>query len=102
VLARAGDALTERLAVEKDADPLAVGSRGRLAAALAAVARRLGEGELIELLRGPLCRGEARSLLLDELGRRAGRRFGDAWELVEWARANRPGLDLRGASGTQG
>jgi hypothetical protein len=102
VLARAGALLTERLAVEKDAVIVRVGTtRGRLAAALAAVAQRLSEGELIELLRGPLCRAEARSVLLAELGRRAGRRFGDTWELVQWVRANRPGLDLREASGAQ-
>jgi hypothetical protein len=93
VPAAAAAALVERLAVEKEWKVPAM-----LAAALADLGRRLDEGELVGLLGAPLCRGEARALVLGELGRRAGRPFADVWEFAEWARVHRPDLDLRSAA----
>src|SRR5262249_32491794 len=90
VLALGTAGLVERLGVEKEwkVPP-------RVVAALTALARRLGEGALVGLLRAPLCCGQTRPPGLDELGRRTGQRFADGWEFVEWARTNRPTLDLR-------
>jgi hypothetical protein len=90
VFAIAAANLVERLAVERD-----VMVSGRLAAALTKVGPLVAEGELVRLLRAPLCGGQARSLVLDELGRRMTQRFADVWEFVQWARTNRPNLHLR-------
>jgi hypothetical protein len=90
VFAIAAASLLERMAVEREEWV----SR-ELAAALTRVRRLVAEEELVSLLRAPLCGGQARSLVLDELGRRMTQRFADVWEFVEWARTNRPNLHLR-------
>jgi hypothetical protein len=63
--------------------------------ALAAVATRIDDQELVDILKGPLCVGQARAAILSELGRRAGRPFPTVWDFVDWARTHEPGLDLQ-------
>jgi hypothetical protein len=55
---------------------------------------RLSAQQLVELLKLPGCVGAARRVVLDQLGNRYKRRFGDLWEFVGWAQENEPGLDL--------
>jgi hypothetical protein len=50
--------------------------------------------ELVELLKHPLCVGKARRSVLDVLGWRYGRRFDDQWDFVEFAEAQKLGLDF--------
>jgi hypothetical protein len=50
--------------------------------------------QLVELLKHPLCVGEARRALLDQLGNRYGRRFADQWEFVRFANERDLGLDF--------
>jgi hypothetical protein len=90
VLARGGNALIERLAVETNP-----ATRSNLAAALAVVVGRLDEEKLIGLLQVPLSRGETQALMLDELGRRLGQRFADTRAFEEYVRVNRGHLELR-------
>jgi hypothetical protein len=49
---------------------------------------------LVELLKHPLCVGEARRAVLDTLGTRYGRTFADQWEFVRFAQENNLGLDF--------
>jgi hypothetical protein len=49
---------------------------------------------LVELLRHPLCVGEARRAVLGALGRRYQRTFADQWEFVRFAEEQKLGLDL--------
>jgi hypothetical protein len=49
---------------------------------------------LSELLKHPLCVGEARRVVLDELGQRYGRRFADHWAFVRFAQEHKLGLDF--------
>jgi hypothetical protein len=58
--------------------------------------RGLNEQGLVEVLKSPLCVGRARSVILAELGRRAGRAFPTVWEFVLWAGTNQRSLDLHG------
>jgi serine/threonine protein kinase len=55
---------------------------------------RLTEVQLVDLLRMPTCREPARQVILVQLGWQCGRPFADMWEFVEWAKENRPDLDL--------
>jgi hypothetical protein len=50
--------------------------------------------QLVELLKHPLCVGEARRVLLDQLGNRYGQRFADQWEFVRFDREQSLGLDF--------
>jgi hypothetical protein len=49
---------------------------------------------LVDLLKHPLCVGEARRLVLEQLGRHYHRSFADQWEFVEYARQQNLNLDL--------
>jgi tRNA A-37 threonylcarbamoyl transferase component Bud32 len=49
---------------------------------------------LVDLLKHPLCVGEARRLVLGQLARHYGRPFADQWEFVEHVRQHRLNLDL--------
>jgi hypothetical protein len=42
----------------------------------------------------PICRREARAVILKQLGQQCGRPFADQWDFVDWAQQNRPDLDL--------
>jgi hypothetical protein len=50
--------------------------------------------EAIELLKMPTCIGEARRVILDQLGQRYRRHFADGWEFVRFAKEHEPDLDL--------
>jgi hypothetical protein len=58
-------------------------------------ARRLSDQDLVELLKHPLCVGEARRAVLDELGIQHRRTFADLWEFVEYAEKHLPEIDLK-------
>jgi hypothetical protein len=49
---------------------------------------------LVDLLKQPLCVGEARRLVLDQLSRHYRRPFADQWEFVEYAQEQQLALDL--------
>jgi hypothetical protein len=49
---------------------------------------------LVELLKQPLCVGEARRLVLEQLARRYQRPFADQWDFVRFAGEHQLGLDL--------
>jgi hypothetical protein len=49
---------------------------------------------LVELLKHPLCVGEARRLVLDQLQRHYNRPFADQWDFVRFATEQKLGLDL--------
>jgi hypothetical protein len=49
---------------------------------------------LVELLKHPLCVGEARRVVLDQLGSRYGRPFEDQWDFVRFAEEQKLGLDF--------
>ena len=55
---------------------------------------RLTTQELVDLLKMPTCFGEARHLILEQLGNRYGRKFASHWEFVRFARQQRFDLDL--------
>src|SRR5262249_22713627 len=55
---------------------------------------RLSMPELVELLKHPLCVGEAGRVILDRLEDRYGRTFADQWEFVRFATEQRLGLDF--------
>ncbi len=55
---------------------------------------RLNEQQLVDLLKALTCRREARQVIVARLGNQCGRPFADMWEFVEWAKENRPDLDL--------
>jgi hypothetical protein len=62
--------------------------------ALEPLPSRLSTQQLVELLKHPLFVNEARRIVLDQLGRRYGRRFADIWEFVTWAQEHELNLDL--------
>jgi hypothetical protein len=49
---------------------------------------------LVDLLKHPLCAGEARRIILGQLSRHYGRPFADQWDFVRYATDNKLGLDL--------
>jgi hypothetical protein len=49
---------------------------------------------LVELLKHPLCGGESRRVVLDQLQRHYGRPFADQWDFVRFAQEQRLDLDL--------
>jgi hypothetical protein len=51
---------------------------------------------LVDLLKGPLCVGEARQIVLEQLSRHYGRPFADQWDFARFAEEQRLGLDLLG------
>jgi tRNA A-37 threonylcarbamoyl transferase component Bud32 len=55
---------------------------------------RLDTPDLVELLKSPLCVGDARRLVLDALGLRYKRHFANQWELVHVAQQQNLGLDF--------
>jgi hypothetical protein len=62
--------------------------------ALATLASRFTTQGLVDLLKQPTCVGEARSIVLRELGRQQNHSFKDLWELVDWLREHEPQIDL--------
>jgi hypothetical protein len=58
------------------------------------VAEPLPPQTLIDVLKHPLCVGEARRLVLDQLQRHYHRPFADQWDFVRFAEENKIGLDL--------
>jgi len=58
------------------------------------VKRRLSDQDLVELLKQPLCVGEARRMVLVQLGIQHGRTFADQWEFVRFAEEQKLGLDF--------
>jgi hypothetical protein len=67
---------------------------GLLAPALEPLPPPLPAQTLVELLKHPLCVGEARRLVLWQLSRHYERPFADQWEFVEYARLHQLDLDL--------
>jgi hypothetical protein len=61
---------------------------------LAAVARRLTDQQLVDLLKAPTCVGASRAVLVRLLGRRCDAELAGLWDLVGHLRAHRPELDL--------
>jgi hypothetical protein len=49
---------------------------------------------LVDLLKHPLCVGEARRLVLAQLARHYGRPFADQWDFVRFAEGRKLGLDF--------
>jgi hypothetical protein len=49
---------------------------------------------LVDLLKNPLCVGEARRVVLDSLGMRYQRTFADPWDFVRFATEQQFGLDF--------
>ena len=56
--------------------------------------RRLSDQDLVELLKDPLCVGEARWGVLDQLGLQHRRAFANQWEFVRFAEEQNLGLDF--------
>jgi hypothetical protein len=65
-----------------------------LIAAAEPPACRLSDQQLVELLKKPPFVGEARRVVLDQLGNRHHRTFADVWEFVRFAKEQRLGLDF--------
>jgi hypothetical protein len=65
-----------------------------LAQALESLPDPLPPALLVEVLKHPLCVGEARRAVLDVLGARYERRFADQWEFVRFAEGQKLGLDF--------
>jgi hypothetical protein len=63
-------------------------------ACLDALLPQLDDAALVELLKQPGGAGETRAALLEHLGKRCKRSFGDVWELVEYLAEAAPELDL--------
>ena len=82
---------------------------------LRVLALRLGEAVLVNLLKSPFCTTSkslfctsrvlvswdigletvgVRDIILAEFGKRTGQTFRSQWDFVDWAAANRPGMDL--------
>ena len=55
---------------------------------------RLSTQQLVELLKMPPCIGEVRRVVLDRLGDRYHRPFGDVWEFVRFAKEQHLDLDF--------
>jgi hypothetical protein len=65
-----------------------------LAPAVAPLPPRLPPQDLVDLLKHPLCVGEARRVVLGQLSRHYQRPFADQWEFVRFATEQRRDLDL--------
>jgi hypothetical protein len=66
-----------------------------LALAAQPLPSRLSIQELVELLKMPTCVGDARAVILQQLGGRYNRDFADQWEFVEYAAKHLPDVDLK-------
>src|SRR5262249_28323738 len=82
------------LAMSKTTDPDALRVLSENLAVVLAPADPPSTPQLVELLKHPLCVGEARRVVLDQLGRRYSRRFADQWEFVRFAEKQKLGLDF--------
>jgi hypothetical protein len=54
----------------------------------------LSTQDLVEFLKMPTCRGEARKVVLKHLGNRYGRRFANHWEFARFAQEQHLHLDF--------
>ncbi len=70
------------------------GSLAALHVALGPAPGYLSTQDLIDLLKHPLCIGEARHVLLDQLEHHYQRQFADTWEFVRFARQAKLDLDF--------
>jgi serine/threonine protein kinase len=70
------------------------GALGSIAPALEPIPPPLPAQTLVDLLKHPLCVGEARRLVLEQLARHYHRDFADQWEFVKYVREQNIGLDL--------
>jgi hypothetical protein len=66
----------------------------QLRSAAEPIPRRLSDEQLVDLLKHPLCVGEARRAVLDQLGIQHQRTFADLWEFVHYAEEKKLGLDF--------
>jgi hypothetical protein len=48
----------------------------------------------VDLLKHPACVGQARAVVLQQLGKESGREFNDVWELVDWLAEHHPEVDV--------
>jgi hypothetical protein len=55
---------------------------------------RLSDQQMVELLKHPLCVGNARRIVLDQLGLHHGRTFADQWDFVRYAEEQKLGVDF--------
>ncbi len=55
---------------------------------------RLSTNDLVEFLKNPLCVGQARRVILDQLANRYQRKFADQWDFVRYATQENLGLDF--------
>jgi hypothetical protein len=55
---------------------------------------RLSTQQLVELLKMPTCGGNARRVILDQLGGRYRRRFGNLWAFLSYAEEHKFNLEL--------
>jgi hypothetical protein len=55
---------------------------------------RLSTQQIVELLKMPTCTGNARRIILDQLGNRYHRTFADVWQFVRFAEEQKLGLDF--------
>jgi hypothetical protein len=62
--------------------------------ALRTLASQASVPQLVEVLKEPVCVGQPRAVLLDELGQRLGHPFRDIWELVDWLHDHRPDINV--------
>jgi tRNA A-37 threonylcarbamoyl transferase component Bud32 len=62
--------------------------------ALEPLPSRLSTPQLVELLKHPVCVGDARRIVLDHLGNRYKRTFADQWEFVRFAEEKKLDLDF--------
>src|SRR2546430_1669800 len=46
--------------------------------------------QLVDFLKMPTCRREAREVIVQQLGNQCGRPFANMWNFVAWAREHRP------------
>jgi hypothetical protein len=50
---------------------------------------------MVDILKLPVCVGEARTVVLEMLGQRYHRTFADQWEFVDYAEKHLPEIDLK-------
>ena len=55
---------------------------------------RLSTRDLVELLKNPLCVGQARGVILDQLENRYRQKFPSHWDFVRYAKQHLPDIDL--------
>jgi hypothetical protein len=74
---------------------LNTGSRRQVSGTLGTFAAKLSDKDLIEILKTPLCVGEARTIILKELTKKLKPQhpFTTDWEFVDWVQENRKDLE---------